>query len=299
MKQLEKFLPVGIIQTTLNCDNAWSCKGKEVPHMNVYTEKAVMEEIRHAFKGFYQLGRSAPRIVLIPEYSIPHNGLKTVEKYAKAIDAVVIGGCYMFVVGEQVQNKAVIIIPKQWPKVGRTYASENFYFGKKYFAEQELEFFKNTELEGCPENTTYILDAGIYGNIGVAICADFYDLERFLIYKGKVHHLMIVAYNRDYKSFEFLAEAISRLLLCNVVVCNTGHYGDSLVYSPYTKEYKRTIFKAAGAHLFVSQVVHLPVKELDENQEAAHQRYQRGGEKSEKESEFKWPPGYEKFGSEK
>lgn len=295
MPQLEKELRLGIIQTTLDCSTAWMDSGKCQSKMNPYAEMAVMEEIRHAFKRFYELGEAAPRIVVLPEYSIPHSGIKTLEKFSRAIDAVVIGGCDMFADGKSVRNKAVIIIPGKWPSVEKAYSNTNVYFGKKYFSELELEHFYKLGLQGVPDILTYIIDADIYGNIGVAICADFYDIERFLIYKGKIHHLLIIAYNKDYKSFEFLAEAISRLLLCNVVICNAGYYGDSLVYSPYQKEHERTIYEAAGSHIFTSQVICLPVNELDENQTAAHKKYQEGASISSKGCSFKWPPGYSKL----
>ncbi|KAF5066143.1 hypothetical protein DSECCO2_266880 [anaerobic digester metagenome] len=291
-------LRIGIVQTTLDFHTAWKNSGLDCEHMNPYAELAVMKEIRYAFKRFYELGKEAPRIIVLPEYSIPHCGLKDLEKFSRAIDAVVIGGCDMFVDGTDVRNKAVIIIPGKWPKAEPTYTSTNVYFGKKYFASFELETFKTLGLTGVPDIHTYILDAGEYGNIGVAICADFYDLERFLIYKGKVHHLIIIAYNKDYKSFEFLAEAISRLLLCNVVICNAGYYGDSLAYSPYREEYKRTIYKAAGSHIFTSQVICLPVRELDDNQSAAHDKYQHGNTGFSAKTSFKWPPGYSKLGRE-
>ena len=296
MYKYDETLKLGIIQTTVDLTTAWNYSGNPKHKMNPYAEKSVMEEIRYAFKGFYELSESAPRIVILPEYSIPHSGVKAIEKYAKAIDAVVIGGCDLFVNAKnQAQNKGIIVIPNKWPKPESAYSTTKFYFGKKYFSVLELKFFDKLHVEAKPEALTYIIDAGKYGNIGVAICADFYDIERFLIYKGKIHHLIIIAYNKDTKSFNFLTEAISRLLLCNVVICNTGHYGDSLVFSPYDKEWKRTIYKSSGSKIFTSQVLELPVRALNEEQEKAHDMYQRDIFPSSKDNIFKWPPGYAKF----
>ena len=296
MHELEKELPIGLIQTTLDLSTTWRHLGEDKTHMNPYAAMSVMGELRHAFKRFYELGKEAPRIVVLPEYSIPHSGIKTVEKFAQATDTVIIGGCDMIVNHHDVQNKAIVIIPGKWPKPEPTYSNTNVYFGKKYFSELELSYFDKLGLKGIPETLTYILDADIYGNIGIAICADFYDIERFLIYKGKIHHLIIIAYNKDYKSFEFLAEAISRLLLCNVVICNAGHYGDSLAFSPYREEYKRTIYKTTGSNIFTSQVIRLPVADLDQNQSLAHEKYQNGSSILSNKHAFKWPPGYSKLG---
>jgi len=297
LKKYDESLPLGIIQTTVDESTAWNLRGIEQDNMNPYAGKSVMEEIRHGFKGFYEKQESAPRIVVLPELSIPHSGIKTIEKYAKVIDAVVIGGCDFFTDRDKktARNKGVLVIPNKWPKIEPAYACTKVFYGKTHFSEEELNFFRRRGLNGVSEMPVYMIDADKYGRIGVAICSDFYDLDRFVIYKGKIHHLIIIAYNQDYKSFEFIAEAISRLLLCNVVICNTGHYGNSLAYSPYSKEYKRTIYKASGAGLFTSQVIELPVFELNENQKKAHEKYQKNADISSKSEEFKWPPGYLKW----
>lgn len=298
MSELAQTLPLGLIQTTVDCHTAWSNHGKLQRAMTPYAEQMVMDEIRKAFKQFAD-SQNAPRIILIPEYSLPCGGVKLVREYAKAISAVVIGGMDLTVQkDDQAYNKGTIFIPNEWPKTKQAYRCNDVLFGKYYFSDMELRWFKACGVRGIPENTNYIIDAGIYGNIGVAICADFYDLERFVIYKGKIHHLFIIAYNQDYKSFEFLAEAISRLLMCNVVICNTGHYGDSLAYSPYAKEHLRTIYKSAGQNIFSAQTFNLPVAELDREQTRAHEHFNVTVNTSDKRT-FKWAPGYKKHGNDR
>lgn len=113
-----------------------------------------------------------------------------------------------------------------------------------------------------PCNDFYIVDLGNYGKMGVSICADFYDIERYAIYKGRIQHLLIIANNMDIKSFYFLAEAISRLVYCNVVICNSGHYGGSVCFTPAKKDYQRYSYKHEGKDLFTTQVVSIPVDAL-------------------------------------
>jgi hypothetical protein len=108
----------------------------------------------------------------------------------------------------------------------------------------------------------YIFHADGFGSIGIAICSDFFDLERFVIYKGRIQHLIVIAHNIDTESYYFLAEAIARLVYCNVVICNTGFYGDSIAYAPYSESYNRYIYRHKGKGLFATQVVHLPVESL-------------------------------------
>ena len=101
----------------------------------------------------------------------------------------------------------------------------------------------------------YLVDLGAYGKMGLAICADFYDLERFVIYRGKIQHLILIAYNKDVKSLYYLGDAISRVLFCNVIICNTGFSGGSIAFSPYTEAYKRYVYKHEGANLYTNQIV--------------------------------------------
>jgi hypothetical protein len=110
------------------------------------------------------------------------------------------------------------------------------------------------------------------------------DLERALLYRGKVHHLFVLAYNRDLEMFRSLADSLSRTVYCNVVVCNTGFYGGSVAVSPFDKPWKRTIYEHNGGGLFSTQVVRLPVLGIDK----ALRLNDRGG--SANNPEFKHPP---------
>ena len=69
-------------------------------------------------------------------------------------------------------------------------------------------------------------------------------------------------YNRDLGMFRSLADALSRTIYCNVVICNTGHFGGSLAVSPYYEANKRTLYAHDGRSLFTTQVVELPVRKL-------------------------------------
>jgi hypothetical protein len=104
------------------------------------------------------------------------------------------------------------------------------------------------------------------------------------LYRGRIQHLFVLAYNPDLTSFQHIAEASARLLFCNVVICNTGFYGGSLAISPYYEPIRRTIFQQSGANLFTSQSFDLEVSSLAKHQE--------GGLENEKKKWKSLPAGF-------
>jgi len=280
----EEYLRIGLIQTSLDGDLAWDTTAHTPVTMSHLEESRIWNEIK---KGFSYLKsepeNNRPHIIILPELTIPLSREIELQRIASKIGAVIIAGLDFNELYGQVENKAVVFIPKSWPNIPSFGGVNKFYFGKTFFSYEEKTFFDEKTKIGKPWPAMYILDAGSFGRIGVAICSDFFDIERFLIYRGNIHHMIVIAYNKDVKSYYFLAEAISRLVYCNVVICNTGFYGGSIVFSLYKEEYKRYIYKHEGGKLFTTQILNLPVKELDEAQKST----------DDKDRVFKAkPPGY-------
>lgn len=114
--------------------------------------------------------------------------------------------------------------------------------------------------QSIPE--VWVFNAGSLGKFAVAVCYDFLDLERVAMYRLGIQHLFILAYNTDLPTFDHAAEALSRMIFCNVVVCNTGSHGGSLAVSPYSGVGKRVIYRHIGSPLSTGQTVALPVADL-------------------------------------
>lgn len=287
---MENVLNIGIIQVVVDEDLAW----RNTPQMDVYEADAIWKQIQAAFASFQEMSKmNIPDIVVIPELAVANYFESRIRQYAQKLGAIIIAGLdFRQCEDNQIENKALFYIPRNWPKeknVGKVDQS-SFYFGKHFASRHELDVIqKEWGKKFKPCNEFYIVDLGEYGKMGVSICADFYDIERYVIYKGRIQHLLIIANNKDIKSFYFLAEAISRLVYCNVVICNSGHYGGSVCFTPAKEEYKRYSYKHEGKDLFTTQVVSIPVDAL--------WKAQSGDDKSLKD--FKNPPPGYKFCYEK
>jgi predicted amidohydrolase len=211
------------------------------------------------------------------------------KKAAEKLETIIIAGLdYRIEAGEPgptVSNEAVIIVPRRLG--GRQVArrTEIRRVGKTYPAPGEKTKLQN--ITGAPvaflaHPTVWIFESAELGKFAVAICYDFMDLDRIVMYRNKIQTLFILAYNRDTTSFDHLAEALSRMLFCNVVVCNCGQFGGSLAVSPFREPYRRSIYRHSGQGLPHAQLIELPLAAL-----ASHQQGPAG-------KDFKsLPPGFE------
>lgn len=263
---MKEVLNVAIVQTTLDNRVAWRAETHRL-RMDYAEAARVWREIIYTLNDYINIEESCkPDIILFPELSVADIYESEIKNLSKQTGCIIITGLDFKTQGNIVENKALVAIPYRWPHGFGHSTAKTFYFGKRFPALEEINLFEKLNKTFVPCNQFYLLDACEYGRIGLAICADFYDIERFALYKGRIQHLFILAYNKDIKSFNYLCEAISRLVYCNVVICNTGHYGGSVCFSLKDKEWMRYIYRHEGAHLFTSQVVRLPVDDLHKAQ---------------------------------
>lgn len=286
-------LRIGVIQTTHSPNTTWNHMSKKAPEMDMQAGESIWKEIETDFRAISEMEESArPEIVLMPETTIPLIKERLLESYARKLNIILIAGLDFRKQGKDVVNEAIVCIPSKWPFNKGTGRRKSFKFGKKYPSHDETEHFKRCAkalgepLTFKPAQEICILDLGEYGMVGFTICADFYDLDRYSIYRGRIQHLFIVAYNKDLESFRHIAESISRIVYCNVVICNCGYYGGSIVFHPAYDAYSRYIYRHEGANLHSLQVVKIPVRRLIEVQTKKVQNAKDNKLKS-------LPPGYQ------
>lgn len=287
---MENFLKIALLQTTLDQHVAWNDASPDYPKMAKPEADRIWDQIQSFSTSIYSMPDSArPHIIVMPEFGAERGRQKDLIDISDKLGAIVISGLDFRREGLNVYNEGIVVIPYNWPNNKGKAKKKHFLFGKVFPSPEERlsinsHAISNSNLKFTSAKAIYILDLEEYGKIGLAICADFYDLNRFLLYRGRIQHLILVAYNKDLKSFLHLAESISRIVYCNVVVCNTGYYGGSLVFTPADKEFKRYIYRHEGANLVTMQIVNLPVSSLYDAQKGINEG--KNGYKSR-------PPGYE------
>lgn len=255
-------LKLGIIQTSLDPFAAWA-ESSAIPKISQCEEERAITEIRAHFAAFHQ-EKPPPDIIVLPELAVPTGFEGKLKTMAAKMESVVIAG-FDYRADTQpghVHNDALMIVPKRWR--GKTIGAKTIArrIGKTYPAPAEKVKLDAIPCSFVEDSAVWLIDGGAIGTFGVMVCYDFLDLERITMYRGKVQHLFILALNQDATSFRHVAEAVARMVFCNVIICNCGYFGGSLAVSPYRLPEQRTIYNHAGARLGTSQIIELPVGDL-------------------------------------
>jgi predicted amidohydrolase len=257
---LEEVLRVGVIQTTVDNVSAW---GSGLRMTTAEEERAVSEIQQHL--AALNLEDPKPHIILLPEVAVPLGFLPRLRKIAAKMNSVIIAGLdfepFTTTPIKTARNRAAVIIPNRW---GASHSSKTTlrYVGKTYPSYEEAEHFTECGYIFHPVPEIWLFDGGRFGRFGVVICFDLLDLERVAMYRMQVQHLFVLTYNKDATTFDHAAEALARMIYCNVVICNTGHHGGSIAISPYKRPERRMIYRHSGIGLSTSQTICLPVASL-------------------------------------
>jgi predicted amidohydrolase len=267
---LKETLYVGIVQTSLDYEAAWKSGSawEDTVRMSYLEEKRAKKEIRHYLASLHALEKKAD-IILLPELSVPLGYENKLKRSAEAMESIIIAGLDYKVEGKatpEVSNEVIVIVPKRirGKKIARR--TEIRRVGKTYAAPEEKNKLDALGVNFKSHPTVWLFESPDFGTFGVAICYDFMDLDRIVLYRNKVQTLFVLSYNRDITSFDHIAQSISRTVFCNVIICNCGYYGGSLAVSPYRDSYKRTVYQHSGAKLTNSQIVELPLQKLHAQQ---------------------------------
>lgn len=260
MTNLREQLRVGIVQTTVDHEAAWI----DGLSMSPSEEERAVFEIQQHLASLAQ-ENPPPDIVLLPEVSVPLGFVGRLRRLSAQMNAVIIAGLDFAPVPESTpmaaMNRAAVIIPNRWGSE-RSSRSTIRYVGKTYpsYEEETNLAAHGYKFSRIPE--IWIFEARQFGRFAVVICFDLLDLERVAVYRMNVQHVFVLSYNKDASTFDHAAEALARMIFCNVVICNTGNYGGSIAISPYKRPERRMVYRHTGSGLSTSQTISLPVRDL-------------------------------------
>jgi predicted amidohydrolase len=305
---MKDFLKIGLIQPVIDPGICWNeseafIKSEKLKkktftpyklNIDCLSAERVWQEIKEGLRLLIK-SDNCPEIILIPELHLPISKVNEIKAISKKHNVMIIAGIDFQrnpTDHSKIRNRGIISIPNNWGKDSVSTRLTCMYYGKTYFTYMERNMFKNIEGFECnedPEQNMYIFKTKDFGNFGIMICSDIFDIERMMLYQTKIHHLFIISLNMDLNTYFAMSETLTRLLYCNVVICNTGHFGGSLAVSPYADTNERTIYKYQGQKMFNTQLIDIPVKSLDEAQKFDFAL----DDKKKKNIKFKAsPPGY-------
>lgn len=294
---MNQLLNIGLIQPVVNPNISWGINPYCL-NVDSITADRIWDEIKLGVSLLLKESNK-PDIILIPELHLPHNKLGLLKTIATNNNVVIIAGLDFQINpldNKKIKNRGVILIPNSWGSNLRSNRSNALFFGKTYFTYMERDMFRKldkSKYKGTyredPEQKMFIFKSNKFGNFGIMICSDIFDIERMLLYQTRIHHLFIISLNKDLTTYFHLAESLARLLYCNVVICNTGFYGGSVALSPLEDANSRLIYKYQGQKMFNSHLIQIPIASLEKAQNFDFSKE----DKKSKGVKFKAsPPGY-------
>lgn len=218
------------------------------------------------------------QFVMLPEFFMPRKFLFSyIKERAIRYRSIIMGGLeygmdlYPSPSGKpRLRNEAFVVIPDN------IYQESNVVSGnatvitvpKLHPAPEEKELLSKSGYEFVNGNRIYHFSSKRLGNFAVLICFDFLNLPVQAILQSKIQTLFVLTYNMDVTGFISIADTVQRLLLCNVVICNTGYYGGSVAFAPIREpRHKRQVLQINGNQIHAAVSVHLPIKEVWKVQE--------------------------------
>jgi predicted amidohydrolase len=293
-QEYAEFLNIGLVQTSFDANEGYK---KGFP-MSSSEQNRAWKEIKSSFRSI-GIGPERPKIIVFPELALPKPYIWEFIKLCGQFGSVGISGIDYEIdkIEKNVRNRSIVVVPINWPKEESSRFCNHFFVGKTYPSPLEAAKIGKAGYRFTSDPTFYLFDAGMFGKIGVCICYDVMDVERPVFYCGRVQHLIVISYNKDITSFNHISEALARTIFSNIIICNTGHYGGSIIISPYHDAYERTLYRYEGKQMLSISVVKLPVAKLIKAQKyiGIDDQVLKLGETKKIEKFFKPPPpGYNK-----
>jgi hypothetical protein len=210
--------------------------------------------------------------VMLPEFFLPRSFLFShIKARAVRYGSIVMGGLeygidpYLSPLGKtSLRNEAFVVIPDNLYQNNKTTGGNATIITvpKLNPAPEEENLLLQNGYEFVNGNRIYQFKSKRLGNFAVLICFDFLNLPVQAILQGQIQTLFVLTYNKDVSGFISVADTMQRMLLCNVVICNTGYYGGSVAFAPLRDRNKRQVMQINGNRIQAAVSVHLPLREV-------------------------------------
>jgi len=233
------------------------------------------KQLEHLYKTIETAKRDQSQFVVFPELFQPRHYLyQHIKAICEQNHFIMIGGLEYGPSSAKsndkttpLQNEAYIAIPQSlnWNTSQNNERNMNctiLTVPKILPAEEEESFIIKNNYTFKGGNKLYIFKSSLIGNWAVLICSDFLNLPIHVLLQAHIQTLFVISYNKDVNGYSSIADTIQRISMCNVVVCNAGYYGSSLVFSPYRRDFKRNKIKIIGNQIDVAVTVKVPLSKL-------------------------------------
>jgi hypothetical protein len=273
----DEYLDVILVQPDLDLSPAaWTFDGGLVRMTDDFAEREAWPRVWEAIRaiksgrrrrdGGRLAGSDRPlRVASFPELCIPRRHVRTLQRLAQEERLIVVAGVEYRSERGWVRNEAMVVLPA--PERHPVSTGRIFWVGKRHPSPPEWEWLTteaNVTFRAAPDLVRF--NHAETGPFGVVICYDLYAVETLSGYQGHILHLFGPAFNKDLNTFDGLAEAGMRLLYCNVVLANGGHYGGSVAVAPFYQPFKREVLRLRGQHIDAIERFQLPLQGLWEEQ---------------------------------
>lgn len=209
--------------------------------------KGMLQDI---FKETYKYNKpqdwKIPKILVLPELSIPIYWIDDIIRFSKRTQTAVIAGMqYIYDDSGRAYNYVLTIFPFECGK--QRYKNAFVYI-------REKNDYSPIEKVGLAESKNFCVDTNVADyqifnwkgiNISAFVCYELTDIFARALLKGKCDIIAAPVFNKDTTYFSNIIDTVVRDLHAFVVQSNTSIFGDSRVTGPYDRDSK-DIFRIKG-----------------------------------------------------
>lgn len=186
-----------------------------------------------------------PNYVVFPECSLPRKWASGIAHKLAQQRTSFIAGLEYRVSPLGLRNEALISLTTEWPWYSTSVSYVQEKLAPAHEERRRLRRLANAKLNK-PQNV--VAPIYVHGNfcLGVIICSDLTTAEHRLRFQGGVDALIVIEWNSDVETFDFLVESTAHDLHGYIVQVNNRQYGDSRIRVPRKRDYERDVVRVKG-----------------------------------------------------